>query len=52
MHPNVVPLLGIITTPLQLISEWVPGGDLPEYIKEHSCADRLGLVSVPSAVFI
>jgi serine/threonine protein kinase len=43
-HPNVVPLLGITPAPLQLISEWMPGGGLPEYIKKTPNADRLGLV--------
>jgi serine/threonine protein kinase len=46
-HPNILPLLGITITPLQLVSNWMPGGDLPDYIKKHSDADRLGLVSVP-----
>ena len=44
-HPNIVSLLGITPTPLQLISEWVPR-DLPEYIKNHPGADRLGLVGI------
>ena len=43
-HPNIVPLLGITPDPLQLISEWMPGGDLTDYIKKHSGADRVGLV--------
>lgn len=47
-HPNIVPLLGITTFPrLQLISEWMSGGDLPIYIKAHPDTDRLGLVGVP-----
>jgi serine/threonine protein kinase len=50
-HRNIVPLLGITPNPLQLISEWMPGGDLTEYIKKHSGADRLGLASTPAAVF-
>jgi len=45
-HPNIVPLLGITPTPLQLVSEWMPGGDLTEYIKSHPDTDRLGLVGV------
>ena len=43
-HPNIVPLLGITPDPLQLISEWMPGGDLTDYIKKHPGADRVGLV--------
>ena len=45
-HPNILPLLGVTTSPPQLISKWMPGGDLPEYIKEHSNADRFGLVGI------
>ena len=46
-HPNIVPLLGIISTPLQLISAWMVDGDLTEYIGKHPEADRLGLVGIP-----
>ena len=49
-HHNIVPLLGITPTPLQLISKWMPGGDLPEYIKKNPDADRLGLVNPPAVV--
>ena len=51
LHPNIVPLLGITPTPLQLISEWIPGGDLTEYVKKHPGADRLGLVNVHPTAF-
>ena len=50
-HPNVLPLLGVTVTPLQLISYWMPGGDLQEYIKKNSDADRLGLVGVFYCVY-
>ena len=46
-HPNILPLLGITFTPLQLISSWMSGGDLPEYIKKRPDANRVGLVGVP-----
>ena len=46
-HRNIVPLLGITSAPLQLISEWMPGGDLRKYAKKHPDADRLGLVGAP-----
>ena len=49
-HSNVVPLLGITFTPLQLISEWMPGGDLMEYTSKYPDADRIGLVCVPPVV--
>ena len=50
-HPNIVPLLGInITRPTpQLISDWILGGNLTEYIVNNPGADRLGLVSAPPA---
>ena len=48
-HPNIVPLLGVIFDPLQLISDRMPGGDLTEYIASHPDADRISLVSDLSA---
>jgi len=51
-HPNIVPLLGITLTPLQLVSEWVSGGTLPNYISRHPDADRVELVGVHPVVFI
>lgn len=51
-HPNIAPLLGITIAPFQLISDWMPGGDLPEYIKKHPGADRFVLVGTPAVVFI
>ena len=50
VHPNIVPLLGITPNSLQLISGWMPGGDLKDYIKKHSDADRVRLVGVPFVV--
>ena len=50
-HQNIVPLLGVTSAPLQLISEWMPGGDLTEYIKGHQDADRIGLVCSPYVAF-
>ena len=51
-HPNIVPLLGITPNPFQLVSEWVPGGSLSEYIKNHPDPDRLELVGISPAAFI
>jgi len=51
-HQNLLPLLGVTIAPLQLISNWMSGGDLPEYIEKHSNADRPALVGVFSVVFI
>jgi len=51
-HPNILPLLGVTLTPFQLISTWMPGGDLPEYIKKNPDVDRIGLVGALPVVFI
>jgi len=50
-HRSIVPLLGITSTPLQLISEWMPGGDLTGYVKKYPGADRCGLVSTSAVIF-
>jgi serine/threonine protein kinase len=50
-HKNIVPLLGITSSPLQIVSDWMPGGDMREYIKKHPDADRLSLVHVPPVAF-
>ena len=44
-HPNIVPLLGVTINPPQLISDWMPGGDLTEYVASHLDTDRIRLVS-------
>jgi len=43
-HPNIVPLLGVTTAPLQLVSVWMPGGELLGYIERNPSIDRLSLV--------
>lgn len=43
-HPNIVPFRGVTTAPLQLISDWMSGGDLANYINQHPNANRLRLV--------
>ena len=50
-HQNVVRFRGVASTPLQLISDWMPGRDLTEYVGSHPSADRVGLVGVPPVVF-
>jgi len=49
-HPNVVPLLGVTTDPIQLVSGWMPDTNLTEYITDHPDADRLSLVGVPCTI--
>ena len=46
-HPNIVSLLGATIDPLELISDWMPGGDLPGYIAKHPDTNRLFLVRFP-----
>jgi len=46
-HPNVVPLLGITTDPIQLVSCWMPDTDLTGYTTDHPDTDRSSLVDVP-----
>jgi serine/threonine protein kinase len=50
-HKNIVALLGITTTPVQLISEWMVGGDLTDYIAKYPGTNRVGLVSVTLSPF-
>jgi hypothetical protein len=50
IHPNVLPLIGITIEPLQLVSEWMLCGDLPQYINNNPDADRLRLVNVLNIV--
>jgi len=45
-HPNVAPLLGVTIDPIQLVSDWMSGGNLTEYIANNPDTDRLGLVGV------
>ena len=44
IHPNVVPFLGVTTTPLQLVSKWMPNGTLTEYVNVRPEVDRISLV--------
>ena len=50
-HPNIVSLLGITITapPFQLVSDWISGENLTEYIGNNPGTDELGLVSHPPA---
>ena len=43
-HPNIVPILGVTVEPFEVISNWMPGGDLLGYVAKHPDADRLSLV--------
>lgn len=43
-HPNIVPFEGVTLDPLQLVSEWMPGGELRNYVKSSREMDLLSLV--------
>ncbi|KAF9643892.1 kinase-like protein [Thelephora ganbajun] len=43
-HPNILLLLGVTTSPLRLVSDWMSGGNLQEYIEKHPDTDRLELL--------
>ena len=47
-HPNIVPLLGVTTDPIQLVSGRMPDMDLTGYIINRPNVGRLSLVGVPS----
>ena len=49
-HPNIVPFKGATFEPLQLVSDWMPGGELREYIRNNCHANLISLVS-PSLPF-
>ena len=44
-HPNILQCFGITVDPLQVVTEWVPNGDVIEYLQAHVNADRVCLVS-------
>ena len=46
VHPNIAPLLSVTLDPIQLISDWMSGGNLTKYIANNPDADRLCLVGV------
>jgi len=45
-HKNILPLLGVTTAEGQLVmvSEWMVGGNIMEFVKVNVHADRLKLV--------
>ncbi|KAF9646896.1 kinase-like protein [Thelephora ganbajun] len=43
-HPNIVPFIGVTLEPLQLMSEWVPGGELREYMRKNPNTNLIGLL--------
>ena len=54
-HPNILPLLGVSVSKdpqyFRIISEWMPNGNVMEYIRSNPQINRLRLVS-PAAHFL
>ena len=46
IHPNIVPFRGATISPLQIMSEWMSGGDLTTYINLNPDVNRVALVSL------
>ena len=49
-HPNVLPLLGVSMAGIQfsMVSEWMDGGNINEFVKVDPDANRLELVGCHS----
>ena len=45
-HPNVLPLLGVTMSKnhFAMVSEWMEGGNITEFVKAHRDVDPFGLV--------
>ncbi|KAF9643194.1 hypothetical protein BDM02DRAFT_3151818 [Thelephora ganbajun] len=43
-HPNILPLLGVTISSLELVSNWMAGGTLPEYIGKYSDVNQIELL--------
>ena len=48
IHENIVPFKGVTLEPFQIVSEWMPGGDLTGYINTNPHASPIKLVSLVS----
>jgi hypothetical protein len=53
-HPNVLPLLGVMMTENRfvMVSEWMVKGNINEFVKAGTNADRFELVCLSFKVFI
>ena len=45
-HPNIVPFLGVseAPAPISMVSEWMPNGNVRDYIEKNPGVSRLQLV--------
>ena len=46
-HPNVVQCLGATVNPSQIVMDWMPNGDVMDYMRNNRGASRVHLVSFP-----
>jgi len=48
-HPNVLSLLGVIMTETEfsMVSEWMPNGNINQFVSAHQDANRFELVCLP-----
>jgi len=53
-HPNVLPLIGVTMTEtlFAMVSEWMAGGNICDFVKTNPNTDRLELVGFPFKVFL
>ena len=51
-HQNIVPFKGVTLAPLQLVSEWMSGGELREYVKKNQDANLVGLVGPSPSISV
>jgi len=52
-HPNILPLLGVTLSRHQLISNWMPGGNLLKYVRTNPDTDRFKLVrAIPPVTIV
>ena len=45
IHDNIVPFRGVTLDPFQIVSEWIPCGDLTGYINTNPHVNPIKLVS-------
>ena len=55
VHPNIVPLKGVTLNPPQLVSEWMPGGEIRQYARANPELNLVNLVGTffsPSVLYL
>jgi hypothetical protein len=44
-HPNVVQCLGATVDPPQIVMDWMPNGEIMDYVQKNRGVSRIDLVS-------